>query len=466
MKPILWTTIALLVMQLAPAATAQTRRADPALIEQGRHLVTAGDCAACHSPSMAGGDPIVSPMGSIYASNITPDRTTGIGSWTVEQLSDALRKGKSPRGHLYPAMPYTSYTGLDDEQVRAIYAYLMLAVKPVSKKAPDTDLPFPFVRPAMAVWNALFLDVGHPTGAIDVDGAQEQRGRLLVETLGHCTACHSSRGSLMQQDASRHLAGAMFGGWWAPNITPHEDGIGGWSDVRLMQFLQTGHTDKAVAAGEMATVVSRSLSQLPQQDIAALVAYLRKVPAMASEQSAKPDEGPRGGLQVAMIEPAGMTDADAMLQHDTTQGNLLYQSACASCHGARGQGSVGLDHPSLLRIDSVRSPHAATLVQVIAHGVDRQVGNRHVLMPGFADSMEPVQIAAVANYVRTGFGGVQSDLDAAQVGVILGGKSNASWIIRNAHWLSILGIVVLVLVLVLAGWAVTRALRRRGSGRA
>lgn len=454
--------VALALAELAMTAEAQPSGADPALVAQGRYLAAAGDCAGCHGATLKGGDPVATPIGAIHASNITPDRATGIGSWSLEQFSDALRKGRAPEGHLYPAMPYTAYTGLSDVEVRALYAYVMLGVPPVSNKPPSNDLPFPFVRAAMAPWDWLFLTPGTPTAAASVSGEQRLRGRLLVEALGHCSACHTPRGSLMQELADRHLAGAMVGGWWAPNITPDATGIGGWSDEKLATFLRTGHTDRAVAAGEMGTVVSRSLSKLTPGDIEAVVAYLRTVPRVASPPLARPDAATAAPVAVAAIEEATeLSDWQAQLGHGTRQGNVLYQSACASCHGVDGQGSVGLVHPSLHLIDSARTANASTLVQVIAHGVDRTVGSRHTFMPPFRDSLDDGQIAALANYVRTEFGGVGSELSEPNVAMILDGAGSTSWLVRDAKPLAIAAVIVSGLVLLLVVWAGWRAVASR-----
>jgi len=410
--------IALALLALARLAVAGD--ADPSLVEQGRYLAAAGDCAGCHGPSLQGGEPVPTPIGAIHASNITPDRATGIGSWSLGQFSDALRKGRAPEGHLYPAMPYTAYTGLSDAEVKALYSYLMLGVPPVSNKTPDKALPFPFIRAAMAPWDWLFLRVGRPSGAVPVSGEQRLRGQLLVETLGHCSACHTPRGALMQERADRHLAGAMVGGWWAPDITPDATGIGRWSDAKLKTFLVTGHADVAVAAGEMGTVVSRSLSKLTPADIDAVVAYLRAVPPVASPQSQRSDPTRATPVDVAAVEAtAAPSDWQALVDHGTRQGDVLYQSACASCHGADGNGSAGLVHPSLHLIDSVSAVNPATLLQVIAHGVDRTVGSRHTLMPPFRSSLDDAQIAALANFVRTRFGGVASNLGASDVATTL-----------------------------------------------
>ena len=422
-------------------------------MDQGRYLATAADCAGCHGTTFKGGDAIASPMGGIYASNITPDPKTGIGSWILEQFSDVLRKGQGPEDYIFPAMPYTSYTGLDDEQIRALYAYFMLGVEPVADEPPETNLSFPFVRPAMIAWNALFLDEGQPTGAIDVAGEREERGRLLVETLGHCTACHTPRGQLMQPLADRHLAGAMIGGWWPPNITPGGGGIGDWSDERLTAFLMTGHTDTAIAAGEMSKVVSRSLSKLPADDIGAIVAYLRAVPPVAS-QDPNGSKRREASEPVVVVEAVGETGWQEMLGHDTARGDILYQSACATCHGIDGNGSADLVHPSLHVVEGVTAPQGATLVQVIVHGVDRTIEDETVLMPGFRDSLDDARIASLANYIQATFDGVESSIEASQVKAILGGQLDTPWLIENALWLAITGIVVAALVLLLLIWGI------------
>ncbi|MEK0265874.1 cytochrome c [Stenotrophomonas rhizophila] len=142
----------------------QTARADDT-IERGRYLSVAADCVACHtSPKQgkpyAGGYAIASPLGEIWASNITPSTSHGIGNYTEADFAKAVREGVRKDGaHLYPAMPYTSYAKLTDEDIHALYVYFMQAVAPVDEEARTTELPFPFsVRSSMAVWNLLFLD--------------------------------------------------------------------------------------------------------------------------------------------------------------------------------------------------------------------------------------------------------------------------------------------------------------------
>jgi mono/diheme cytochrome c family protein len=166
-------------------------------------------------------------------------------------------------------------------------------------------------------------------------------------------------------------------------------------------------------------------------------------------------------VQVAAIEPAGATGWQEMLGHNTTRGDILYQSACASCHGINGEGSADLGHPSLLRIDAVDGPQGATLVQVIAHGVDRKVGEDHALMPPFRDSLDDDQIASLANYVRSNFGGIDSSLNAQKVAMILNGKIDTPWLIQNALWLAISSIIFIFVALLIVVLAIIWSRGRR-----
>ena len=279
--------------------------ADPELVELGRYLVTAGDCRSCHGDDLRGGNPIESPIGSVYATNTTPDPDTGIGDWSLEELATAMREGRTPEHNMYPAMPYTAYTGLTDRDVRALYSFLMLDTEPIAYTAPETRLPLPFRRAAMTPWNTLFLDPGHPAGQLQ--GALDpevERGRYVLESLGHCSSCHSPRGQMMQTDADRHMAGAFVSGWWAPNLTPHADGLGGWSDAQLRDYLTTGHTEIAVAGGEMGKVVANSTSRLTEADLDAAIAYLRALPPRPHPgRAGKGRAGKSAGCQPASVGP-------------------------------------------------------------------------------------------------------------------------------------------------------------------
>ncbi|HEX4511331.1 MAG TPA: cytochrome c, partial [Burkholderiaceae bacterium] len=167
-------------------------------IARGAYLARVGDCAACHTapgnPAFTGGLPLRSPLGTIYSTNITPDRDTGIGNYSLEDFERALRDGKSPRHRLYPAMPYPSFAKTSDADLRALYSYFMHDVAAVNRVPPKTELPFPFdQRWAVSLWNVAFLD----SGTYRTDPAHDarwNRGAYLVQGLGHCGACHTPRG--------------------------------------------------------------------------------------------------------------------------------------------------------------------------------------------------------------------------------------------------------------------------------
>lgn len=409
----------LLAGLLLAAPSAATANFPAKVIEQGRYLAVAGDCTACHTapggPPFAGGRVIASPVGPIVATNITPSRRFGIGRYSEDQFATALREGRRADGrHLYPAMPYTSYALLSDADVHALYAYFMAGVRPVDRAVPATRLPFPFnIRSSMAVWNAAFLD--RKRFAFDQSqDARWNRGAYLVRALGHCSACHSPRGLLMQESTSRALSGAVVGAWYAPNITSDPvAGIGGWRGDEIVSYLGTGVArGKARAAGGMAEVVEHSLSHLTMADLQAMAAYLKTVPPVVSPQNGRAADAVGGP---ALIEPSlrGANIAQG-------SGAALFSGLCASCHGSTGSGTPDAAFPSLFQEASVGAGRANNLIAVILNGVDRKVGGRHVNMPGFGagsyvQSLTDDQVAALATFVRRRFGpgGIVTAADVA-----------------------------------------------------
>lgn len=418
---------------------------DAKLIERGRYIAIAGDCGACHGANLAGGAPIVSPIGDIYASNITFDAKTGIGNWTEKQFADALRKGRAPdKGWLYPAMPYTSYTAMTDEDVKALYTYLK-SQPGVVNKVEETQLGFPFVRPMMVVWNALNLHEGTAPGTITVDGKEAARGQYLVETLEHCSVCHTPRGALMQELNDQHLAGAFVGGWYAPNITSGKTGIGQWSDEQLKMFFKTGHNDIAVAGGDMGLAVERSLTHLTDSDIHDIIAYLRQVPAVPTSVTAG---------RIETIKPINPDTVEHVVDNWQSQLNIenasgasLYNGACASCHGFSGTGGAGVN---LTKNSSVHSPEPNNVVQVIANGIHRNIDKKQFFMPAFSGQLDNQEIASITNYVRVNFGGIEkANISAKQVGDIVAGKTSVSWLIRYASLLAWSGVVAAIIIFIL-----------------
>lgn len=259
-------------------------RADD-LIDRGAYLVAIGGCLGCHTdvagkgPPFAGGRALPTPMGTFYGPNITPDPVHGIGAWTEGDVLAALRHGTGRGGvKLYPAFPYPSFTGITDEDVRAIKAYLF-SVPAEAKPSKPHDLRFPFtVRPLMRVWNWLYFKPG-PFKPDPARSSEWNRGAYLVEALGHCAECHTPRGVLGGLERSKAYSGTRDGpeGKAVPNITPDpETGIGKWSATDLLYFLETGILpDGDVTGSVMGEVVKNGTSRLTGEDRRAIATYLR-----------------------------------------------------------------------------------------------------------------------------------------------------------------------------------------------
>ena len=310
-------------------------------------------------------------MAPIFSTNITPSKTYGIGNYSLAQFADALRKGVRADGaHLYPAMPYTSYAQVSDDDVKALYAYFMNAVTPVDAATPQTDLPFPFnIRLMMAGWNLLFLD-GKPFAPDTSKSAEWNRGAYLVRGLTHCSTCHTPRNLLMAEKASRDLGGADIGGWHAPNITSDvNSGIGGWSEQELVDYLRTGRAaNKAQAAGPMAEAVDHSLRHLNDDDLRAIAAYVKTVPALHDNADTRPPFA-WGAAADAVSSIRGVE-----LPKDPNQmsGPQLYDAYCATCHGSGGEGADNGVLPSLFHNTALGSSNTNNLVMVILEGVHPQ----------------------------------------------------------------------------------------------
>ena len=449
MKRTLTSVTALMLVALNASA------ADDALIQRGKYLSTAGDCVACHSvpggKPFAGGLALPTPIGEIIATNITPSKTAGIGNYTLEQFSDAVRKGIRADGqHLYPAMPYTSYAKVSDDDIQAMYAYFINAVPPADTPTPATALPFPFnIRLSMAGWNLLFLD----NKVFVADAARDaewNRGAYLVQGLTHCGTCHTPRNLLMAEIPSKELAGGDVGTWHAPNITSDlNSGIGGWDTAELVAYLKTGESlGKGQAAGPMAEAVDHSLQYLNDSDLQAIAVYLKSVPAQHNPVDRKPvyDLG-KPSDELATIRGVALpADGDKMT------GAQLYDAYCSSCHQAEGQGSFEGGLPSLLHNTAVGRSNPNNLLMVILEGVKRGAHGEDVRMQGFADTLSDQQVATLANYLTAHYGNPAVKVSASQVKEIRAGGP-ASHLAALAQGAIAVGVIV---VLLLVFWWVRR----------
>jgi mono/diheme cytochrome c family protein len=389
-------------------------------IKRGAYLATAGDCIACHTAKagkpFAGGLPIGIPMlGTIYSSNITPDKATGIGNWSLADFDQAMRHGISKDGHnLYPAMPYVSYAKLNDADIASLYAYFEKGVQPVSNTLPKSSIPWPMnMRWPLKLWNVGFLPaVGYQPKA----GQSEawNRGAYLVQGLAHCSTCHTPRGVAMQEVAldetgKGFLGGSVLAGWNAYNITSAKNsGIGGWTQTQLVQYLRTGSVPGlAQAAGPMGEAVEHSFSHLQASDLDAIATYIRTVPAVEDGSAAPRQSLGNGATDVATLRGVDLSD--------TVDPARLYLGNCASCHQANGKGSPDGYYPSLIHNSTVGASDPGNMVQVILQGIHRNAAGNDVGMPGFASELSDAQIAALSNYLSATFGNPHSSISADAV---------------------------------------------------
>ena len=360
----------------------------PALVARGEYLARAGNCIGCHTapgqPELAGGGGIETPFGTVHAPNITPDAATGIGAWSRAEFRRALHHGRSKDGRLlYPAFPYPSYTLVVREDADALFAYLR-SVPPVRQENRPHALRFPYsTQAALAVWRALFF-----RPAMREAEAEPDRGRYLVQALGHCAACHSGRNAWGAASARTEFAGGLMpdGGWYAPSLaSPAEAGVQDWPVAEVVRLLKTGITDRASVTGPMAEVVHASTQHLTEADLAAMARYLAAIPRQSAERTTT----------------TAVAGTDAL-----TLGAAVYARACADCHGARGDGVPGMV-PALAGNRTVTHPRPNNVVQTIRQGgfPPTTPGNpRPFGMPPFAQALDAAELAAVATYIRQSWG--------------------------------------------------------------
>ena len=401
--------LALLAPVLAQAAPADAQ------VLRGAYLAKAGDCAACHSTAKgqpyAGGLPMVTPMGKIYSTNITPDRETGIGRWSLADFDAAMRRGVSKDGHhLYPAMPYPSYAKVRTEDIGALYAYFMKGVPAVRQANRPSDIPFPLnMRWPLALWNLVFLD----TSTYQDKSGQSvvwNRGAYLVQGLGHCGACHTPRGVAFQEHAldersDAWLNGTVVDGWFASNLTGDGSaGLGRWSVADLAQFLKTGANAHATAFGGMTDVINNSTHMLGDDDLNAIATYLKSLPA----------KGGAGGPVYAYDPKASVA---LLARPGNDAGAQVYVTNCMQCHGAAGKAAAPLLAP-LAGNPNVLAQEPMSLINVTLNGT-RDVVLHGVPaaypMPSFAAVLSDRQVADVLTFIRAGWNNGAPAVTAQQV---------------------------------------------------
>lgn len=381
------------------ASAAGIDKQDFGQVEKGRYLTIVGDCAACHTlpgsdHELAGGRPIETPFGTLFAPNITPDPQTGIGAWTDDEFVNALTKGTGRHGtRLYPAMPYTYYTRLTRDDALAIRAYLN-TVPAVHNAVKADQLPFPFnMRWTLAGWDELFF---HPqTFTPDPHkSAQWNRGAYLAEGLAHCGLCHTPKNFLGADKNGERLQGYNLQGWFAPNITNDtRRGLGSWSVDDIADYLKSGHNNITTTTGLMSETLNLSTSHMSDDDLKAIAVYLKDQPGQNSEAAAAPD------------------------QSVMKKGGQIYADECSGCHKPDGSGTPAL-FPTLKGSPAVQQTDPTSLLRVVLRGAEAAGTDKAPTagsMPQFGWILTDDQVAAVLTYIRNTWGNSAPSVSAGDV---------------------------------------------------
>ena len=367
----------------APAAAAVPPRFDAALVAKGGELAAIGNCATCHTSRegrpFAGGLALATPFGTIYSTNITPDPDTGIGRWSDTEFVRAMHEGVDRGGHdLYPAFPYDHFTLVSDEDVAALYAFIMTR-EPVRAEVPTNQLHFPAgLRPAIALWKALYFRPGvyRPDAA---KSAEWNRGAYLVQGLAHCGACHTPRNALGAETRQQELGGGQAEDWHASSLTDTSPAPVRWTADQLYEYLHQGSEPQhGVAAGPMAPV-THNLAGVDDKDVRAIATYV-------------------ASLMPARDRAAGPSGERAV----TVEGAQIFAGACAVCHDAISGTPSGT--PIALGLTtSLNAPDPANAIHIILEGLSPEPGEKGALMPGFAAEFTDPQVAALVDYLRARF---------------------------------------------------------------
>jgi alcohol dehydrogenase (quinone), cytochrome c subunit len=421
--------VAALVFALAPTHT-RSIAANPstppeaASIDRGHYLAVAADCTACHTApegkAFAGGFAIDSPLGAIYSTNITPDKETGIGKFTLDDFDRAVRRGIDDEGvTLYPAMPYPSYALMTDGDIADLYAYFMHGVEPVSSTQHANGIPWPLsIRWPLAVWRKLFSPSPDAPAfnASRYSDPAVARGAYLVEGPGHCGTCHTPRAITLQEkslddSANSFLSGGQrIDGWVAVNLRGDPgDGLGNWSKEDIVATLRTARNPtQAVIGTPMSDVVVHSTQYMSDADLDAIAAYLKTLPP-SSAGPVKFAANPATAAALAKGKEAG-------------RGAEVYDDNCAACHRTDGEGSPKA-LPKIAGNPTVLADDPDSLIRLVLIGSTlpgTTAAPSPLGMPGFAWRLSNEEVAQLLTFVRSSWGNQASSVSASEVGRVRG----------------------------------------------
>lgn len=385
----------------------------PLTVQQGEYAARLSDCVACHSVEggrpFAGGLAMGTPIGTIYATNITPDHETGIGNYTLAQFDNAVRRGVKPDGaRLYPAMPHPSYAKLSDDDIRTLYDYFMNHVDPVRAENRKSTIPWPLnARWPLAFWNLMFTQPGAYRSKTEQDDLWN-RGAYLVQGPAHCGSCHTPRGLAFQELAlderdQRFLSGALLDGWYAPSLrNDHNSGLGRWSEADIVTFLKTGRNQHGVVFGSMTEAFNNSTQFMTDRDLSAIARYLKSLPGDLARDGAP---WQHDGATVQAATASG------------TAGARVYLARCSFCHGADGKGRGDLIAP-LAGVSSMLATESASAINITLNGSGRVVASGvpdAYRMPAFREQLTDREIADLLTFIRGAWGNSGGAVTANEV---------------------------------------------------
>ncbi len=387
---------------LPPITPVDVATLDRNLVEKGEMLAAVGDCAVCHTrpngEPYAGGLALPTPFGTIYSTNITPDPRTGIGTWSGEAFLRAMHQGIDRAGnHLYPAFPYDHFALVTEDDVAALYAYLMTQ-QPAEYTPPANELPFPLsFRPVLEGWKLLF----HRPQVYQADASKDEewnRGAYLVAGLGHCGACHTPRNAFGAGDTARLFGGASAEGWYVPAIGAASQAPVGWTEDAYVNYLFDGWDEHhGIAAGPMAPVID-SMSIADEDDIFAMAVYLASLSEAPAKAAVEEAVAKVAALDWGETERPGGPNAptDPTLLH----GEEVYFNQCVKCHKAR----ISKSQPASLGLTAaVNAPVPDNLLHTVVHGIQPARSSIQRVMPAQGEAINDADMVALAHFVRWRF---------------------------------------------------------------
>jgi len=366
---------------------------DRNLVVRGEQLATVGDCIVCHTAPngapFAGARALPTPFGTLFSNNITPDEKTGIGTWSLAAFSRAMRQGVARDGsHLYPALPYEHFTHVSDDDLEAIYAFLMTR-QPVARQAPENQLlPGLGFRPLLAGWKLLFLRQTE-FQPLASESASWNRGKYLVDGLAHCGGCHTPRNLAGGEESGREFAGGVAEGWNAPALDETNPSAARWNVASLFAYLKRGSDSGHGAAGGPMGPVVEGLSRLNDADVEAIAVYI----------DSRMHPAPISGERAVDAEPAMDNRSAAAAAHPDA--DLLFDGACSGCHAPRAPMNLN-GRPLLSFTTDLKADDPRNSVQALLQGIAAP-GEKGAYMPSFSGTVTDRQLADLLAYARARF---------------------------------------------------------------